>query len=413
MVQISISDAFNAEKFYPTDKIILCKYKDKHYALGSFCGFDFTNLATGALIGQKLICPTCGSNYDIASGIVDQGPSMRNISSFNIAIRDEEIKVTLPEHVPAFSRKKNLQRQTLDPRVYVILGDTLTALSAIDALRTNFTGNIVLVPQSEFGAFQNTDILYKKMGKVTKTELFLQEDDFLDRANVVVLKGNLKWIDLDQKYITLYGHKDKINFDKLLIAWGADRIRMKQSFSNVFYLEDLQSHARIHNELLKANQVVVLGGTFEAYQLAATFRDYLDSIGYTDTKIMLLCDGNTDVQHTLGNKVSKYVHDLLREKRISVVVNAKVSRFEGDTKLEKIHFYKAEDKNFENYIEGGCTEYFVKPDFVVAENGIGAPKVELKKVIDVKQFSSVNFVGVDQEGIPASNIRFSLLYNDI
>ena len=71
MIQIAISDAFNQERFYPTDKIILCKWMDRYHALSSFCGFDFTNLATGALIGEKLICPTCGSNYDIVSGIVD------------------------------------------------------------------------------------------------------------------------------------------------------------------------------------------------------------------------------------------------------------------------------------------------------------------------------------------------------
>lgn len=110
MVQVAISDAFNKDKFYPTDKIILAKHQDQLYALGSFCGFDFTNLATGALIGEKLICPSCGSNYDITSGIVDQGPSMRNLSSFNVQIREELVKVTLPEHVPAFQHKRNLQR---------------------------------------------------------------------------------------------------------------------------------------------------------------------------------------------------------------------------------------------------------------------------------------------------------------
>jgi nitrite reductase/ring-hydroxylating ferredoxin subunit len=67
-------------------------------------------LATGALIGEKLICPTCGSNFDILSGFVDQGPSMRNISNFNVNIREEHIKVTMPEHVPAFQHKKYLKK---------------------------------------------------------------------------------------------------------------------------------------------------------------------------------------------------------------------------------------------------------------------------------------------------------------
>jgi hypothetical protein len=76
----------------------------------------------------------------------------------------------------------------------------------VDALRTNFTGNIVLIPQSQFGAFENTDILMRKLGPLSKTELYLQEDDFLDKANVVVMKGQVKFIDVDNKYLTLTGN---------------------------------------------------------------------------------------------------------------------------------------------------------------------------------------------------------------
>jgi len=57
--------------FHFTDKIILMKHRDAHYAVGAFCGFDYTNLANGALIGEKLICPTCGSTYNIKNGFVD------------------------------------------------------------------------------------------------------------------------------------------------------------------------------------------------------------------------------------------------------------------------------------------------------------------------------------------------------
>jgi len=64
--------------------MIIAKHLDKYYALGSFCGFDYTNLATGAFLGEKIICPTCGSNYNVKNGFVDQGPSMRNISAFHI-----------------------------------------------------------------------------------------------------------------------------------------------------------------------------------------------------------------------------------------------------------------------------------------------------------------------------------------
>ena len=45
----------------------------------------------------------------------------------------------------------------IDPRTIVILGDNETALAAIDALRTSFTGRIVVVPCSDYGAFENVD----------------------------------------------------------------------------------------------------------------------------------------------------------------------------------------------------------------------------------------------------------------
>lgn len=81
---MSVSDPFNENVFHPTDKIIVLKHNDHYFATGSFCGFDYTNLATGAFLGEKLICPTCGSNYNVTNGFVDHGPSIRNISSFLI-----------------------------------------------------------------------------------------------------------------------------------------------------------------------------------------------------------------------------------------------------------------------------------------------------------------------------------------
>ena len=108
-------------------------------------------MADGAVLGEKLACAECGSNYDINSGFPDTGPNLRNLSSFSVKIRDEKIELTVPEHIPAFSKKKFLKREILDPRTYVIIGDNETALATIDALRTNFTGRIVLIPVNAFG----------------------------------------------------------------------------------------------------------------------------------------------------------------------------------------------------------------------------------------------------------------------
>jgi hypothetical protein len=95
----------------------------------------------------------------------------------------------MPEHVPAFAKKKFLSRAAVDPRTYIVLGDSEAALSVIDALRTNYTGKIIVVPTSTYGSFENTDILLRKFSPISKNETYLVEDDYLDRANIDVIKG--------------------------------------------------------------------------------------------------------------------------------------------------------------------------------------------------------------------------------
>lgn len=124
---------------------------------------------------------------------------MRNLSSFVMNQRDEKVQMIMPEHVPAFSKKKFIKRALIDPRLFVILGDSETALSAIDALRTNFTGRIIIVPTSPYGSFENVDILSKKFSPINKNESYMVESDYLDRANVDVIRAEISAIDVVKK----------------------------------------------------------------------------------------------------------------------------------------------------------------------------------------------------------------------
>lgn len=117
----------------------------------------------------------------------------------------------------------------------------------------------------------------------------------MDRANIDVVKGEIKSIDLNKKEITVKGVKKAIPFDKVLIAWGSHKKRLSKEYSNVFILEDRHSHARCHNEILKAKSILVMGGSFEAYQTAASIREYLDSIGYEETQIIIMNQNASEI----------------------------------------------------------------------------------------------------------------------
>ena len=88
----------------------------------------------------------------------------------------------------------------------------------------------------------------------------------------------------------------------------------------------------------------------------------------------------------------------------------------GDYKIEKIHFRKLDPSKSEYeqiMSEEDQMEYFISTDIVIAENGIGAPKCDLKSMIGEQEKNHLSSLTFNNEEIPISNIRFSLLQNDI
>ena len=50
--------------------------------MSSFCGFDMTDLSNGVSLGDKIICPTCLSEFNIEDGKCNFGPAFNNLASY-------------------------------------------------------------------------------------------------------------------------------------------------------------------------------------------------------------------------------------------------------------------------------------------------------------------------------------------
>jgi hypothetical protein len=75
---------------------------------------------------------------------------------------------------------------------------------------------------------------------------------------------------------------------------------------------------------------------------------------------------------------------MLREQRITVMMKTEITKIQGMNKIESIHF-KRNSENEEKQTGKEATdknvEYFVRPDVVIAENGIGAPKYDIRTLL--------------------------------
>ena len=110
------------------------------------------------------------------------------------------------------------------------------------------------------------------------------------------MHGEIQHLDVPNQRLMLEGQNKHIYYDKILLAPGSYKHRLNQEYSNAFYLEDRQAHARVHNEILKAKTIVILGGTLEAYQTAAAVRDYLDEIEYYKTQVVVMVQDKDELK---------------------------------------------------------------------------------------------------------------------
>jgi len=89
------------------------------------------------------------------------------------------------------------------------------------------------------------------------------------------------------------------------------------------------------------------------------------------------------MEQNFGKMATNRIHKLYKDKRISVIMECQIIRMKGETKLEAIHFKKEGDLSIDKLINGESgTEFFIKPDVVIAENGLGKPKIDINKLID-------------------------------
>lgn len=150
-----------------------------------------------------------------------------------------------------------------------------------------------------------------------------------------------------------------------------------------------------------------MGGTVEAFKTAVSVREYLDSINHHKTKVILFDTAKTEVNCMLGHVAYKKINKYMKDMRISVLCNSKLKELKGDHKIEEIVFRKdGEYGDLKDFSEE-YYDYSIKPDVVIAENGMGKPTIDLNALIENKEHGSEDKVSISAEtGLPISNIRF-------
>ena len=192
---------------------------------------------------------------------------------------------------------------------YLIAGGSLAADSAIKAIRKeDENGTIGLLCDEPFPPYRRPALSKRLWQDDDRSRIWLQTE----KLNVDI-KLSTKAVGLDPQSKTLtdnYG--DKYTFNKLLIATGASPRKMSPSCGDVHYFRNLSNFENIRNASENAKEIVILGGGFIGFELAAC----LNEAGKSVTMIF--------PEEFLGSLVfplelSRYLHDYYVSKGITII----------------------------------------------------------------------------------------------
>jgi nitrite reductase/ring-hydroxylating ferredoxin subunit len=331
-------------------KIIVTKYDEKFCVLSSFCGYDFTDLAKGELIGNRLICPNCLSEYNIENGHIEQGPNTKELACFPASVRDGQLKIKIPTpSIPLFQLPTIAERDNpVDPRNYVFIGDNETILGAIETIIRAYTGKITIITNKEDTKFYDFNKLKSSFFPI-KSSYYVKliTDDYLRAYKINKYDNKVSRLDGVNRVITL-DNGLKIPFDKVLIAVGAQRKKVEATDSNIFNLYTIEDHMKIHNVIVKpeTKTIAIISKLLEGFDIATTLRTYLNSIEKADTNIIIINETDSVLEKLCPNVYLVQLQKYLQSQNIQLFRGIEAYEFEMNPNNGKVKKTNFNDKKY-------------------------------------------------------------------
>ena len=203
---------------------------------------------------------------------------------------------------------------------YVIIGNSISGISAINAIREYDRKGLITVISDESCVNYSRPLISYLLGKkISMDKINLCGKNFYreNKVNLILNKRASK-LDLKKGYVILE-NRQKIPFDKLLIATGGIPIIPKfkgSDFNGIFTFTNLSDTERI-NKYIKANKVskaVVIGGGLIG--LKAT-----EALIERGIKVTIVELAERILSSTFDKKASRIIENALRKIGCDLVIN--------------------------------------------------------------------------------------------
>jgi 3-phenylpropionate/trans-cinnamate dioxygenase ferredoxin reductase component len=217
---------------------------------------------------------------------------------------------------------------------YLLIGGGLASANCARWLRQEGADGDVLVVGREPDPPYNRPECSKGYLRAAETreETFFRPDEWWSEQDVELLtRTSVTSVDLEARTAAL-SNKEQVQFDKALLATGANVRRLNVSgceLEQIHYLRTLGNADAIRDGVADAEHVVLIGGSFIACEVAAS----LTLLGKRATIVM---QEQVTLERNFGARAGRFFQELLESHGVSFHVGDELERFEGEERVGKI-----------------------------------------------------------------------------
>ncbi|MGE0549927.1 MAG: FAD-dependent oxidoreductase [Kofleriaceae bacterium] len=268
------------------------------FAVGATCTHYSGPLAEGRVVGTEVRCPWHHARFDVRTGEAVAAPALSPVGCWRVERSGDKLvvadKLVRPRRTPGRT-----------PASVVIVGAGAAGNAAAEMLRTEgYAGPISMIGGDPAPPVDRPNLSKDYLAGTAPEEWVPLRDAGFYRANNIelVLGTRVAAIDPKAKTVRLADGSTR-NYGALLLATGADPVKLTLGGDQVCYLRTLADSRAIIERATSAKRAVVIGASFIGLEAAAALRA-------RDLEVDVVGPEARPLEKVLGPELGDYVRAL-------------------------------------------------------------------------------------------------------
>jgi NADPH-dependent 2,4-dienoyl-CoA reductase/sulfur reductase-like enzyme/nitrite reductase/ring-hydroxylating ferredoxin subunit len=305
------------------EPVLLFRSGDEWSAVGGACTHYGAPLAEGIVVGETIRCPWHHACFSLRTGAAIKAPAFDPLPRWMVEIEGERLFVRSKLEPDAEARAESPS----DVQRIVIIGGGAAGFAAAERLRgLGYQGVLTMLSEDESPPCDRPNLSKDYLAGHAPAEWIplKGEDYYRDNDIDLRLGARVTAIDVAGRQVAT-ADGEKFGFDRLLLATGAEPIRLPApgfSAPNVFTLRSLADARAIIAAAKGATRAAVIGASFIGLEAAAALRAH-------GLEVHVVAPETVPMAKVLGPEIGSFVRRLHEAQGVLFHLDRTAEGFDG------------------------------------------------------------------------------------